>query len=69
MDSHWICRARDLRPEPTLAEMLADPIVYALMVADHVDPRDLAALIARRARTLQASSGGGHPCRHHYEGV
>jgi len=67
MDRNWICGAPDLRPEPTLAEMLADPIVYALMVADHVDPRELAVLVARRAQTLPASAD--RRCRHHYEGV
>jgi len=49
--------ARDLRPEPTLAELLADPIVFALMQADHVDPRDVAALVSRRTSKISASSG------------
>jgi hypothetical protein len=31
--------------EPSLEEMLADPIVRALMEADGVDPEDMAALL------------------------
>ena len=60
MCSRWIADARDLRPEPTLAELLADPIVFALMQADRVDPREVAALISRRARKISASAGAEH---------
>jgi hypothetical protein len=31
--------------EPTLAEMLADPVIQAVMQADGVDPADLRALM------------------------
>jgi hypothetical protein len=57
MVSRWIASARDLRPEPTLAELLADPIMAALMKADHVDPRDLAALTLRAAPKIRMTSG------------
>jgi hypothetical protein len=43
--------------EPTLAELLADPIMDALMKADHVDPRDLAALAHRGAPKTRTTSG------------
>jgi hypothetical protein len=46
--------------EPTLEEMLSDPIVRAVMEADGIDPQELAATLtqtgrklARRARTVQ----------------
>jgi len=60
MCSEWIAEACDLRPEPTLAELLADPIVFALMRADRVDPREIAALISRRARNIPPSAGAGY---------
>jgi hypothetical protein len=60
MCSGWIAEARDLRPEPTLAELLADPIVFALMQADRVDPREIAALVSRHVRNLPRSAGAKH---------
>lgn len=57
MVSRWIACARDLQPEPTLAELLADPIMAALMKADHVDPRDFAALALRSAPKTRTMSG------------
>jgi len=57
MARRWMADAPDLRPEPTLAELLADPIVFALMQADRVDPREVAALVSRRAREIAASAG------------
>jgi hypothetical protein len=45
--------------EPTLAEMLADPIVKAVMRADAVEEREIAALFDRVARLR------GAPVRRH----
>jgi hypothetical protein len=42
----WYCR------EPTLEEILSDPIVTALMRADSVDPRELGAMLGRIAEGL-----------------
>ncbi len=39
---------RDYR-EPSLEEMLADPIVHALMEADGVDPEEVEALLRSTA--------------------
>ena len=39
--------------EPTLAEMLSDPIVRALMAADRVAPEELRANLAKIAGTLE----------------
>ncbi len=44
--------------ELSLAEMLADPIVRALMEADDVDPEDVEALLRS-----SAGSGGGRMLR------
>ena len=33
--------------EPTLADLFNDPITHSMMVADHVDPGDLLALLQR----------------------
>lgn len=38
--------------EPTLAEMLSDPIVRALMAADRVVPEELKANLTKIAGTL-----------------
>jgi hypothetical protein len=45
-----------LRGEPSLDDVLADPIVHALMQRDRVDPHDLKAVIedVRRALRRQA---------------
>jgi hypothetical protein len=48
---HWRHR------EPTLEEMLSDPIVRALMDADGVDPHELEAMLKEVARTLGAARG------------
>jgi hypothetical protein len=42
--------------EPTLEEMLSDPIVEAMMRADAVDPDELDAMLGRIARTLRAAA-------------
>ncbi len=43
------------RPEPTLAEMLDDPVVRAVMERDGVRPHDIIHLMARmRARLRDA---------------
>jgi hypothetical protein len=39
--------------ELTLAELLADPIILAVMVADLVDPAALKAMLSELARRLQ----------------
>lgn len=41
--------------EPTLDEILSDPIVAALMEADAVDPRELDEMLQRVAHGLRAS--------------
>jgi hypothetical protein len=43
--------------EPTLEEMLSDPIVRALMDADDVDPHELEAMLKEVGRTLAAARG------------
>jgi hypothetical protein len=45
------------RREPTLEEMLSDPIVVALMDADGVDARELKAMLNDVGRTLGSSRG------------
>ena len=40
--------------ELTLNNVLADPMVRLAMRADHVDPQELAAMLAGVAKTLQA---------------
>ncbi|MGE5200437.1 MAG: hypothetical protein ACM3O6_00060 [Acidobacteriota bacterium] len=57
MVSRCIAALRRPQPEPTLAELLADPIMAALMKADRVDPRDLAALALRSAPKTRTVSG------------
>jgi hypothetical protein len=50
-------------PEPTLDEILSDPIVTALMQADSVDPRQLDRMLKRIAEELthddRDTRGGG----------
>jgi hypothetical protein len=57
MASRCTAALRWPQTEPTLAELLADPIMDALMKADHVDPRDLAALAHRGAPKTRTTSG------------
>jgi carbamoylphosphate synthase small subunit len=45
------------RREPTLDEMLSDPIVVALMDADGVDARELTAMLRDVGRRLGANRG------------
>jgi hypothetical protein len=45
--------------EPTLEEILSDPIVTAVMEADAVDPRELDAMLSRIAHELVGSAS--HP--------
>jgi hypothetical protein len=42
--------------EPTLAEILSDSIVRAVMRADAVDPRELCAMLTRVARARQTAA-------------
>jgi hypothetical protein len=46
----WVAR------EPTLAEMLSDPIVRDVMEADGVDPRELVAMLRDVAGSLRAAA-------------
>jgi hypothetical protein len=39
--------------EPTIAELLSDPIVRALMAADRIAPEELQANLTRTAGTLE----------------
>jgi hypothetical protein len=43
-------------PEPTLEEILSDPIVTAVMQADAVDADALGAMLGRIARTLRTAA-------------
>ena len=43
--------------EPTLEEMLSDPIIRAVMDADRVDPRELKAMLKDIGRALGAARG------------
>jgi hypothetical protein len=44
--------------DPTLDELLADPITQAIMHADRVDPPALAAMLRTLAREISGRSGG-----------
>lgn len=48
--------ARTSYREPTLAEMLSDPVVAAVMQADGVDPDEFVAMLDRTARSLRAAA-------------
>jgi hypothetical protein len=53
----WITQARPCRhgkPEPSLADMLSDPMVKAVMAADGIDPTELEAELRSIARTIAA---------------
>ncbi len=48
--------------EPSLEEMLSDPIVRAMMDADGVNPHGLKAMLKQVGRNLGAvGSAGSHP--------
>lgn len=50
--------------EPSIDEMLADPLIRTLMTADGVDPNELRALLRSTAECLRArasDSGDGQP--------
>ena len=49
--------------EPPLAELMADPIVHALMRADHVSPREVERLAERFARRLRAPARPPSPAK------
>ena len=46
--------------QPTLEEMLSDPIVEAVMQADDVDPNELDAMLGDIASRLKATDGNAH---------
>ncbi len=48
--------------ELTLNNVLADPMVRLAMRADHVDPQELAAMLAGVAKTLQSAPQRVSPC-------
>jgi hypothetical protein len=58
MSSIGLCRAGQLRPphEPTVREILSDPIVKAVMTADAVDAEVLRAQLRNVARKLTKSA-------------
>ena len=43
---------RSCRSEPTIVEMLADPMIRAVMAADRVEPQTLEAALRETARSL-----------------
>ena len=43
--------------EPTLAEILSEPIIKAVMRADCVDPEELNAMLSKIAREARNSGG------------
>jgi hypothetical protein len=45
-------------PEPTLAELLSDPVTRAVMQADGVDPWELEEMLRGLARLRAQSSAG-----------
>jgi hypothetical protein len=47
--------------EPTLEEMLSDPIVRADMEADGIDPQELAATLRQTGRMLARDTRGRRP--------
>ena len=48
----------NIHDDPTLDELLGDPITQALMRADRVDPLALAAVLRAVAREIAGRSGG-----------
>ena len=48
--------------ELTLKNMLTDPMIRLAMNADHVDPQELGAMLARVAKTLEHSAPRVSPC-------
>jgi hypothetical protein len=47
--------------EPTLEEILSDPITKAMMQADRVEPQELAAMVRRIACARTGAMKGGKP--------
>lgn len=52
-------------PEPSVEELLADPIIRALMAADGVDPDELRALLQATAESLRARGAQSRGQRNH----
>ena len=48
--------------EPTMDEMLSDPIVRAVMAADNVDPKDLERGLMSVASMLRSAEGTADRC-------
>jgi hypothetical protein len=53
--------------DPTLVELLSDPLTHAVMRADHVNPQELENLLRdlarRRADSLANASSGQRVCQ------
>lgn len=49
-----MCKSTDFYPAPTAQELLSDPLVRDLMVADAVDESQLRALLDRLSREQRA---------------
>jgi hypothetical protein len=47
------------RDNPTIDELLCDPVTRAVMKADRVDPSALEAMLRSVARTIASDGGGG----------
>jgi hypothetical protein len=54
--------------EPTLNEILSDPIVRALMEADGIDPQEVAATLRQAGLKLGPQARVGEPPRAHGRG-
>jgi hypothetical protein len=44
--------------EPTLTDVLSDPVIQAVMAADGVDPGEVEALVRRVSRRIHAARAG-----------
>lgn len=54
-----MCKKTDCYPTPTAQELLSDPMIRAVMVADAVDEAQLRALLDRLGRQQQARETQG----------
>lgn len=52
MDAMYDCHC-----EPRLIDALADPVVRAIMAADHVDANELETTLSEMARRVRAQAG------------
>ena len=61
---HWLT---PLCGEPTLEELLSEPIIKALMDADGVDPDELRGILGWTSVQLRSRSNGSDAQRKHVE--